>query len=338
MDYNFFFKSAVLVKKNKIKIFNLKKPILKKGQVFVKILFSSLCHTQVQEINGQRGIDKFLPHCFGHEGVGKIIDKDKSVKKINKGDIVSLSWIKSSGIEAGGVTYTDENNVKVNGGPVHTSGEYAVISENRIYKLNSKKNLSSKILLGCAMSTTYNSLEKFKKEIKKKILILGAGGLGISALIIANKLGFSEINILDKSKKKLRIAKKLGAKNIFEKFENINKQKFDIVLECTGNFEVLSMAQNYTKNFGGELIIIGNYVNKKKISFDIWPIILGVTISGAWQSNILFDKKFKFIENNILNQNFNHLFGNRIYTIFEFDKILYDLKNNNILRPLIKNN
>ena len=46
-----YFKAAVLEKKNKVKIRNLKKPkILKKGQILVKLFYSSLCHTQLQEI------------------------------------------------------------------------------------------------------------------------------------------------------------------------------------------------------------------------------------------------------------------------------------------------
>ena len=47
-----FFKAAVLVKKNKIKIFNLKKPKLNNSQLFIKILYSSICHTQLSEIKG----------------------------------------------------------------------------------------------------------------------------------------------------------------------------------------------------------------------------------------------------------------------------------------------
>ena len=70
-----FFKAAVLLKKNTIKILELKRPTLKSHQVFVKIMYSSICHTQLQEIKGTRGKDKFLPHCLGHEGVGKIIEK-----------------------------------------------------------------------------------------------------------------------------------------------------------------------------------------------------------------------------------------------------------------------
>ena len=53
-------RAATLIKKNKIKILNLKTPKLNNGQVLVKIKYSSICHTQIQEIFGLRGKDKYL--------------------------------------------------------------------------------------------------------------------------------------------------------------------------------------------------------------------------------------------------------------------------------------
>ena len=141
------FKSAVLLSRNKIVIDQLKFPKLRYGQALVKILYSSICHTQVQEIVGQRGKDHYLPHCLGHEAVGSIADKHKSVKKINIGDKVCLSWIKGLGIESGGTQYKNVKGKIINAGPVNTFSEYAVVSENRIYKLSkkddNKENLQS---------------------------------------------------------------------------------------------------------------------------------------------------------------------------------------------------
>ena len=97
--------AAVLVKKKKIKILNLDLPDLKKGQILVKMKFSSICHTQIQEIDGSRGKDKFLPHCLGHEATGLVIKIGKGVKKVKPRDKVCLSWVPSSGINAGGTTY-----------------------------------------------------------------------------------------------------------------------------------------------------------------------------------------------------------------------------------------
>ena len=51
-------KAATLIKKNNVKILNLETPALKSGELLVKIKYSSICHTQMQEIFGLRGKDK----------------------------------------------------------------------------------------------------------------------------------------------------------------------------------------------------------------------------------------------------------------------------------------
>ena len=68
-------------------------PKLKYGQSLIKILYTSICHTQLQEINGLRGKDNYLPHCLGHEATGIVIDKHSSVKKINNLDDLNIELI-----------------------------------------------------------------------------------------------------------------------------------------------------------------------------------------------------------------------------------------------------
>ena len=55
------------------KIDNLKLPEPSPYHVLVKIEYSGICGSQIKEIDGKRGKDKYLPHLLGHEGYGKII-------------------------------------------------------------------------------------------------------------------------------------------------------------------------------------------------------------------------------------------------------------------------
>src|ERR1700691_269476 len=94
-------------------------PPLKPGQVLVEIAYSGACGTQVMEWRGDKGEDKWLPHCLGHEGTGKVMDVGASVSKVKRDDAVVLSWIKGTGIEAGGAVYA-WNGKRVNAGAVTT--------------------------------------------------------------------------------------------------------------------------------------------------------------------------------------------------------------------------
>ena len=58
------FNAAVLtkIKKPLQLINNLKIPQLKRGQILVRILHSAICGSQIMEIEGKRGKDKYIPH------------------------------------------------------------------------------------------------------------------------------------------------------------------------------------------------------------------------------------------------------------------------------------
>ena len=58
--------SAVLTKQNrKLSVLDLEIPKLNNGYVLVKMKFSGMCHTQLNEISGVLGTDKFLTTLHG---------------------------------------------------------------------------------------------------------------------------------------------------------------------------------------------------------------------------------------------------------------------------------
>ena len=73
---------------------------LQVGQVLVKLLVSGICGSQIGEIEGVKGIDKFIPHLMGHEGCAEVIDIGPGVKTVKVGDRVVLHWRKGSGIQS----------------------------------------------------------------------------------------------------------------------------------------------------------------------------------------------------------------------------------------------
>ena len=65
-------KAAILVDQKKpLVISEVELPkTLKVGQVLVKVHYSGICGSQLGEIDGVKGEDKYLPHLLGHEGAG----------------------------------------------------------------------------------------------------------------------------------------------------------------------------------------------------------------------------------------------------------------------------
>src|SRR5262245_18587964 len=122
--------AAILVElKQPLELVELEVPALKPGQVLVEIAYSGVCGSQVNEAMGLKGEDKWLPHCLGHGATGIVRETGPAVTKVKADDKVVLSWIRGSGVEAGGAVYRWGAR-NVNAGAVMTFQRHAVVSEN----------------------------------------------------------------------------------------------------------------------------------------------------------------------------------------------------------------
>ena len=95
-------KAAILVEQHKPLIVDkIEMPQhLAAGQVLVKIHYSGICGSQLGEINGAKGNDKYLPHLLGHEGSGSVLEVGPGVKHVSPGDLVVLHWRRGLGMES----------------------------------------------------------------------------------------------------------------------------------------------------------------------------------------------------------------------------------------------
>ena len=337
-------KAATLIKKNLIKVLKLKLPKLGKGEVLVKVYYSSICHTQIQEILGLRGKDKFLPHCLGHEATGIVKNKGRGVKKVKINDKVCLTWVQSKGLKANGIKYFNRNNKKINAGPINTFSNYAIVAENKVIKLPKKNNLKRDVLMGCAIPTAFNAIFNTLKYAKKdNIIIFGTGGLGLACIFAAKVAGFKNIFALDKIYKKLLVAKEFGANHIInvknsnskaqlEKYKNF----FQNGIECTGSLNLMKDSIKTIKNFGGRLVIIGNYPFNLKVKLDPWHFIMGKIVSGAWIDEFNYEDHFLNFYKKINRFKWKKYFGNKIYTLNNINLAIKDFKKGKVIRPLIK--
>jgi S-(hydroxymethyl)glutathione dehydrogenase/alcohol dehydrogenase len=339
--------AAVLVKKKKIELLELEIPILKYGHVLVKNLFSGICHTQKLEYEGKRGIDKFYPHCFGHESVAKVIEIGPGVKKVKIDDLVIVSWIKGKGIDASGPIYKTKNNKTINSGPVSVFSEYSIVSENRVYIKPKILDIKDAVFFGCAVPTGMGSVKNISNlNIKKNLCILGCGGVGTFSLLAAYYSGFKDILVIDNQSKKLNIAKNINVRTFLNKNKNLeikkilkknNNSLFNVVIESTGNINVMQDAINLVKNLDGRLILNGNAEHGKQIKINPLVFNQGKAIIGSFggSSNLDIDIDYYCKIFNKIPFNIRDAFS-KIYQIQELETAFKEIKNSNFVRGVIK--
>lgn len=339
--------AVIFRQKQDLQILNLEINNVPRGYALVKMKFAGICHTQLNEISGVLGKDKFLPHCLGHEGVGEIISLGKSVKNFKIGDQVVVSWVKKQmNKKFSSVNYQKGSKI-INTGGCNTLMNYSLVSENRIFKISKKnKFYRESVLLGCALPTASNAILNNSSITKKsKILIMGMGGLGYSSLFVLNYLKCKNITCIDSNTNKLNLLKNKKKfdfifvnKKKLNEFKKNNINKFDLIIDCTGSKKLVEQTFSLVKPFSGRFIMIGNTKKKEKISISAWDFIAGKTLTGAWGNGGTIMKNFKINEKILIDQisNIKKVLPKKNYELKDINKAIFDFKNGKIFRPIIK--
>jgi Zn-dependent alcohol dehydrogenase len=235
-------KAAVLTQLNfPLEVAEVQNQELKVGQIRVRMITSGICGSQVQEIKGNKGNGKFLPHLMGHEGFGIVEEVGSGVSKVRKDDRVVLHWRKGSGIESDFPTYIFDNRV-ISSGKVTTLAEVVTVSENRVTKVPASTNPEFAALLGCSLTTAFSLVEKESElGFGETVLVIGCGGVGLSVIAAAKVRGAGLIVAVDRVKSKDAISKKVGADQFFDSLTNL-PDDFDLIIDTSGNAEIVSSA------------------------------------------------------------------------------------------------
>ena len=269
---------------------------LSPGQVLVKVHYTSVCGSQVAMIDGKRGEDPYLPHLLGHEGSGTVEVVGPGVRTVAEGDHVVLHCGIGEGIESETPNYRWRGK-HLNAGWVTTFNQYAVVSENRLTPIPADFDLSLAPLFGCAVLTGLGAISKLVSiptlsgagiEPGSSVVILGAGGVGLNLIQGAALVSAHPIVAVDLSDEKLHLARQLGAThcvnangcNLSREIPRIVGDALaDVVIDSTGNVEMLEMAYQLTCTDGVTMLISGPKVGYN-VSLNPGPLHFGRTVTG----------------------------------------------------------
>jgi S-(hydroxymethyl)glutathione dehydrogenase/alcohol dehydrogenase len=262
--------------------------VLAAGQVLVKIHYSGICGSQLGEIDGVKGEDRFLPHLLGHEGSGTVIEVGPGVRHVRAGDTVVLHWRKGSGIEAEPPSYR-WNGAKVNAGWVTTFNQYAVVSENRLTPIPADSDLRVAALFGCAVTTGFGVvLNDARIKIGEAVVVYGAGGVGLNIVQAAALVSAYPIIAVDLHANRLDLARQMGATHLItagqgdvgKRIADIVPAGVDVFIDNTGVPTVIQTGYEITKA-RGRVILVGVPIKGNNISLYSLPLHFGKSVTGS---------------------------------------------------------
>ena len=226
-------------------------PALSYGQVLVRIYASRICGSQLGEIAGVKGPDRYLPHLLGHEAGATVIEVGPEVRQVKPGDRVVCHWRPGKGIDARPAVY-DWKGRKVNAGGITTFQNFSVISENRLTVVPTDTDFELCCLLADTLTTGFGVISNDARlKLGESAVIIGCGGIGLGVLLGAKLAGACPIIAVDLYEHKLQTAARYGATHIINSGktdfvakarEILEGEPADVVVDGTGSAAVLEKA------------------------------------------------------------------------------------------------
>ena len=212
-----------------IEVQNVLDPSPKNNDVVVKVKATGLCRS---DWHGWMGHDSdiTLPHVPGHELAGSIEAVGKNVQNFKIGDRVTVPFVSGCGrcvqCHSGNHQICDYQSQP---GFTHwgSFAEYVRIdfADTNLVKIPDEINDVTAATLGCRFITSYRAIvEQGKVRGGQFVAIHGCGGVGLSAIMIANAFG-AQVIAIDINDDTLKLAKEMGA------IETINASQSEDVVE-----------------------------------------------------------------------------------------------------------
>ncbi|MDO9484869.1 MAG: zinc-binding dehydrogenase [Actinomycetota bacterium] len=319
-------------------------PELAMGQVLVRLDYSGICRSQLMEVRGMRGADPWLPHLLGHEGSGRVVAVGPGVSKVEAGDEVILGWIKGKGLDVRGPQFQAPSG-HINAGPVTTFGEYSIASENRVFLKPASVSGPEATLFGCALLTGAGmALQELAHDEPTSVLLLGLGGVGLSALIGVLALGPALVIAADPSPAKRALALRLGATHALDPMDpdfvlSVQQVSDGGVQECIesgGTVSSIELGFACLQPKGGSLVFASHPPAGERISLDPFELINGKQIRGSWGGSAEPDVDIPRLAAIVADSGIDlGLLVDASYTLDSINQALADLDGGIVVRPCI---
>jgi 2-desacetyl-2-hydroxyethyl bacteriochlorophyllide A dehydrogenase len=263
-------KALVIEKPGIAKIQTLPVAPVGERDVRIKVKASGICGTDVHIFRGEYlGGYPVIP---GHEFSGVIEEVGAKVTRFKTGDHVAIEPNISCDNCHACLNNRQNFCEHWNGVGVTLSGgmaEYAVVPEKAVFSIGTLPFLSGAFVepLSCVL----HGVERARIKLADKVLILGAGPIGILLSKTIQLQGASEITQVDLNQSRLELAKKSGAAKVCASLEELKPDSFDVVVDASGVTSLMERALDFVRK-GGTILWFGVPKRDAKVQLPAFTI------------------------------------------------------------------
>lgn len=183
------------------------------GGVLVRIKAAGICHSDAHYRAGASYAGP-LPVTLGHEIAGVVEALGPGTTRARIGDRVALHYLVTCGqcraCNRGQEQFCETAQMLGK----HRDGgyaEYIAVPERGVVPLPDEVSFEAGAIMMCSSSTSFHALRKARLQPGESVAVFGAGGLGMSAIQLAQGLGAAEVYAVDLNRDKLVLAASFGA-------------------------------------------------------------------------------------------------------------------------------
>ena len=271
-------------------------------EVLVRVHATGLCHTDLTSKSRIPG-----PAVLGHEGAGVVERVGARVTGIAPGDHVLLSYrscgecaqcrgghrsycsrsplLNSSGGRADGTATLSQNGIRLFGSFFGQSSfaQYALAAEDNVVVVDPSVDFTVAAPLGCGFQTGAGAvLNVLSPEPNSRLVVFGAGGVGLAAVMAAKVVGVEALIVVDPVASRRDKAVELGASQAVDPtVEDVATmvRRATHALDTTALPDVVAMALSALES-RGMLVVVG--LGARHVTIDVTDLLLnGKMIRGC---------------------------------------------------------
>jgi len=219
-------------------------PELDDHDVLIAVQAAGICHSDVHYRAGTSPV-AFTPITLGHEPAGRIEAVGARVTAFKAGDRVCVHYMATCGTCA--YCARGQEQFCTTGQMIgkHRDGgyaEYLVVPARSVVPLPDEIPFEQGAIMMCSSATSFHALRKARLQPGETVAVFGVGGLGMSAVQLAQVFGARTVFAVDINPHKLVLAQTLGAvpidANLCEPVAELSRQTHgagvDVALELVG--------------------------------------------------------------------------------------------------------
>lgn len=177
-------------------------------EVLIRIGRCGICATDVSTYTGAAGMDPGL--VYGHEFAGQVVERGAAVRDLEIGTRVTAQCVTACGLcaacEEGHLVFCENWRPHPTGG----FGQFMTLPAREAYALPSPLTLEDGALVE-PLAVGLRGVRLADPTEESRILVLGAGPIGLSAVFWARQLGAKRVTMAAPSTRRKRFALEMGA-------------------------------------------------------------------------------------------------------------------------------